>query len=102
MTLKKSLPYNAPKRVTVDIGEWLLKRGLPRLPEEEYTKPSKWRISFVCTDDCSHCPLAQRGCARTCNRWDDEVCSACPCRASIMAQGELAPKDKKTIRRKDE
>ena len=47
--------------------------------------PSKWRGKIVCTDQCDTCPLAQRGCARTCVRFPDKVCSMCPCRASAFA-----------------
>lgn len=49
------------------------------------TTPSKWRKGFVCIDDCEACPLAQRGCARVCNRFPDAVCATCPCRASRYA-----------------
>lgn len=37
---------------------------------------------LVCIDDCERCPLYRKGCGNGCPRWDDLVCSFCPCLGS--------------------
>lgn len=44
--------------------------------------PSPLAQDIVCIDDCERCPLFKNGCAGGCPRWDDLVCSFCPCLGS--------------------
>jgi hypothetical protein len=44
--------------------------------------PSPLAQEVVCIDDCGRCPLFKKGCAGGCPRWDDLVCSFCPCLGS--------------------
>lgn len=54
--------------------------------------------TVVCNDDCEHCPMFTRGCAKHCNRWDDLICKDCPCLASQYADawGETKTVNHKT------
>lgn len=56
------------------------------------TAPAAMRVTVVCDDDCPNCPLYLRGCAGRCVRWDDLVCSDCPCLGSKYADKLGEPK----------
>ena len=45
----------------------------------DLTRPSKWAQGIVCIANCEKCPLALKGCADECTRFDDLVCQGCPC-----------------------
>lgn len=52
------------------------------------TQPSEMVGGVVCIDDCPNCPLWKKGCAGRCARWDDLVCSGCPCLGSRYSAKE--------------
>jgi hypothetical protein len=55
-------------------------KGFNTIPTQKRT-----RMTVVCTDDCDNCIMFKLGCARRCARFPDNVCEACPCRASAFA-----------------
>ena len=61
------------------------------IPKSQLTKPSRWINNIVCIDNCEICPLADKGCAKQCNRFTDLVCIGCPCanHSSILNKDEL-------------
>lgn len=46
------------------------------------TSMSEIAATVICDDDCPNCRLYKKGCAGRCIRWDDMVCSTCPCLGS--------------------
>jgi hypothetical protein len=62
------------------------------------TSPSDFVGDIVCIDDCEECPLFSRGCAGKCTRWDDLVCSGCPCLGSkYNGRAEVTTVDPDTL-----
>ena len=64
---------------------WFSRENIPQVVDHVLTKPTKWRVGLVCIQACEICPLAQRGCAKTCVRFPDKVCRTCPCTAHPAA-----------------
>jgi hypothetical protein len=52
------------------------------------TQQHEMAADVVCIDDCPNCPLWKKGCAGKCQRWDDLVCSTCPCLGSKYQDSE--------------
>lgn len=65
--------------------------------------PSPLAKEIICIDDCPNCPLFNNGCAGGCPRWDDLVCSFCPCLGSkYLNKADITTVNPDTLELEDE
>ena len=74
---------------------------VPAIPKRELTRPSRWARGLVCINNCEICPLAQRGCAMECTRFNEDICPGCPCTAHDMAKKQTLSYDESVDIEKD-